>query len=111
MIAPRPLLCWIYFYDCFFVSVLYFFDQLFVTRHAWFFLTPDLSVSDQTRFIARGWPRVNPGLMKSWSKKYSTRMFDSPKHAMRRFHPELQSRAQETQLWVMMHDVSRSSVV
>jgi hypothetical protein len=53
--------------------VLYFFDQLFVTRHARFFLTPDLSVSDQTRFIACGWPRVNPGLMKSWSKKYSIR--------------------------------------
>jgi hypothetical protein len=54
-------------------GVLFFFDQLFVTRHARFFLTPDLSVSDQTRFIARGWPRVNPGLMKSWSKKNSIR--------------------------------------
>jgi hypothetical protein len=53
------------------LRLLYFFDQLFVTRHARF-LTPDSSVSDQTRFIARGWPRVNPGLMKSWSKKYSS---------------------------------------
>jgi hypothetical protein len=58
-VAPRP---W---------PLLFFFDQLFVTRHARFFLTPDLSVSDQTRSIARGWTRVNPGLMKSWSKKNS----------------------------------------